>query len=209
MQNPDNLPSEGNADKKDANSFYMMFAGSALLLGSAFGLAAFFSVSLSDHLGMSVENTVIGIFAVLPLALFLWWFVSTPIPSVRAFRDSQIIFFANLGFKLTPIRIVMISLAAGISEELLFRGVMQTVLYSVLPFALAVILPNIIFGALHMRTILYAVIAGVVGIYLGVVFAITGSLLSVIVCHAVYDVIALDYTRHAIERLEQHESEQV
>ncbi len=49
-----------------------------------------------------------------------------------------------------------------------------------------------------MRTILYAIIAGLVGVYLGVLFAVTDNLLAPMAAHALYDAVALEYTRRAV-----------
>jgi len=130
--------------------------------------------------------------------LFLKLFVQTEQPALKSFRESQIEFFASIGFEFTWIRIILMSIAAGVSEELLFRGVLQVACYTIMPVTGAIILTNIVFGLLHIRTVLYAVIAGTVGIYLGVLYAVTCNLFVVIICHGVYDVIAFAYTRSAI-----------
>ncbi|MCA8894653.1 MAG: CPBP family intramembrane metalloprotease, partial [Amphiplicatus sp.] len=58
--------------------------------------------------------------------------------------------------------------------------------------------PNIAFGALHARTSLYAFIAGMVGVYMGLVFAATDNVLAPIITHAAYDWAALIITQRAI-----------
>ena len=55
-----------------------------------------------------------------------------------------------------------------------------------------------LFGALHARTILYAVIAGVVGVYFGVLMEVTDNLLTPVIAHGLYDAVALEYTRRAV-----------
>lgn len=199
---------DNSSSQNELKSFLLIIANSIFLLVVSLGLAVLFKVSPHDHLGFSIRNILIGMLAVGPLAVFLWWFMRTEIKSLADFRVSQIDFFADLGFRLTPIRILMISLAAGICEELLFRGVLQVALYPITPVAIAILLPSTIFGLLHMRTIIYAVIAGLVGAYLGLLFALTGSLLAAIVCHTVYDIIALDVTRRAIKSRQRENLEE-
>jgi hypothetical protein len=133
-----------------------------------------------------------------PLAAFLWWFSNTTLEHFASFRKSQIKFFSEIGFSFTPPRIAAMAIAAGISEELLFRGVLQTWMTGFAPEAVAIIATNIIFGMMHMRTALYAFIAGLVGVYLGILYAATDNLLAPIAAHALYDAIALEYTRRAI-----------
>jgi len=48
-----------------------------------------------------------------------------------------------------------------------------------------------LFGAAHWLTLSYALLAGVIGVYLGVVFLLTENLLIPITAHALYDVVAL------------------
>lgn len=164
----------------------------------ALGLATLLKIDTFAHFRLNWRDSAIGLIAVLPLAIALKWFASTDQATLKSFRDSQIDFFANIGFEFTWPRILIISLAAGISEEILFRGVLQMAASGVMPVLFAIILPNILFGLLHMRTLLYAFIAGIVGIYLGAIFIITDNLLAPMISHGVYDVIALAYTKKAI-----------
>ena len=98
------------------------------------------------------------------------------------------------------------ALFAGVFEELLFRGVIQTTIAKFAPVIVAIIVSNIIFGAVHWRTALYALIAGLVGCWIGALFALTGNLLTPIVTHTVYDLIALFVTARAIERFRRSNS---
>ncbi len=92
----------------------------------------------------------------------------------------------------------LLSIVAGIGEELLFRGVLQTALDRHFPVLVAIALPSFLFGALHARTLFYAVAAGIAGAYFGILFWGTGSLFAPIVTHAAYDYIALEWARRAI-----------
>ena len=80
---------------------------------------------------------------------------------------------------------------AGIGEELLFRGVLQPALAAHLPTWIAVVAVGTLFGLAHWLTAAYAVLAGIVGIYLGALFALSGNLLVPIAAHACYDLVAL------------------
>ncbi len=120
-------------------------------------------------------------------------------PRVSAFREQQIDFFQGLGFELTPIRIVLLSLGAGIGEELLFRGAIQANLTNHLPIILAIAIPSFIFGILHSANRIYMALAGIISIYLGIVFHITGNILVPILAHTIYDIIAFIYTDRLIK----------
>ncbi len=182
------------------NKTFAILIGGTLLMGAAaYGLSLIMNTPLGAVLTLDWGDMMLGLAATAPLALFLLWFMRSESAYIAAFRDSQIDFFAKIGFDFTWPRIVMMALAAGVCEELLFRGVFQTYADRFTPTLAAIIGTNIIFGLLHWRTALYAVIAGTVGVYLGVLFWVTGNLAAPIVTHAVYDFIALWFTRDAIK----------
>ena len=187
-------------DQSETEKFLLIIGGTAFLGVVAFGASLLLKTPLFEHFSWQWSDAVIGLVATAPLAAFLYWFIKTSNPRFAEFRQSQIKFFAEIGFKFTPLRIVLMALGAGVFEELLFRGVLQIWVDRYAPVIIAIILTNILFGMLHWRTALYAVIAGMVGAYLGVLFWLTGNLLAPIITHAVYDFIALWYTRDAIAK---------
>ena len=86
-----------------------------------------------------------------------------------------------------------ISLIGGFGEELLFRGVVQAGLGHWLGTVPGWVLASVLFGLVHCITPAYAVIAALVGAYLGGLWLWSGNLLAPIVTHAVYDFVALAY----------------
>ena len=187
-------PAQGS--RPDEGRIYAItLLGAVVVFLSAVGLAVAFDVDMKAFSGGDPARTagsfLIGVAATAPLVVLLLAFSSSDLPALRKFRDSQIEFLAQIGFRLTPLRITMIGIAAGLSEEALFRGVLQTVLDRHAPLVVAVVGTNVLFGALHARTLLYAMIAGLVGIYLGVLFSWRGDLIAPITTHALYDVAAL------------------
>lgn len=191
-----------NAKPRPSQSqiFLVAVCGTAAIGLAAFGLGLVLNVPLAPQIDWTAHGVAWGLAAVLPLAVFLWWFVRSDHRAVARFRRSQIEFFADIGFEFTPGRILVMGVAAGIAEELMFRGLLQTWMSGFAPLAVAIVAPNLLFGVLHMRTILYALIAGLVGVYLGALYALTDNLLAPIIAHGVYDLIALEYTRRAIRR---------
>jgi membrane protease YdiL (CAAX protease family) len=81
---------------------------------------------------------------------------------------------------------------AGVSEELLFRGVIQPWIETSWGITAGLIGSNIVFGLVHAVTPLYAVLAAVVGIYLGLSLDYGGdrNLLIPIIIHGFYDFLA-------------------
>lgn len=99
--------------------------------------------------------------------------------------------------KSSIVELALIAIAAGIGEEMLFRGIIQALLsewlrgpYSVL---VALLVASAIFGACHWITNTYAVLATLIGLLLGGLFVVTENLLAPITAHALYDFVALIY----------------
>lgn len=185
-------------ERSEQRAFLIVLIGTAGMGLAAFGVSFILDTPIGPQFSLSINDLMVGVSATVPLVIFLWWFSNTTLEHFASFRRSQIKFFAEIGFRFTPFRIALMAVAAGISEELLFRGVLQTWIAGFAPVMIAIIASNILFGMLHMRTLLYAVIAGLVGVYLGVLYAITDNLLAPMAAHAFYDAVALEYTRRAV-----------
>lgn len=93
----------------------------------------------------------------------------------------------------TVLDLAWIALLAGVSEELFFRGFLQALLCRWLGVWLGVAAASVVFGLLHFITPTYAILAVLVGAYLGIVWLLTGNLLVVMVAHGLYDLVALVY----------------
>jgi hypothetical protein len=143
------------------------------------------------HFRLDAKAAGYGIAATLPLLGVLRWCLRTEWEPMRR--------LVNLvEERITPYLagasawgIVLLSLLAGIGEEVLFRGVIQAGLAEWLPAWLAVGIVALLFGVAHWVTMSYAVFATLIGVYLGILFLVTGNLLAPVVTHALYDVVAL------------------
>ncbi len=97
----------------------------------------------------------------------------------------------------TILEMAVVSLAAGLGEEMLFRGLLQTALTENLTgpwgWIIALMLASFVFGICHWVTNSYAVLAALMGIYLGGLLLVTDNLLVPIATHTVYDFVALIY----------------
>lgn len=87
--------------------------------------------------------------------------------------------------------LALLAAIAGISEEVLFRGVVQVAVARVLAEPGALLVTSVLFGLAHFATRAYAVLAAGMGLYLGALFLVQGSLLAPIITHALYDFVAL------------------
>lgn len=88
--------------------------------------------------------------------------------------------------------LLLLAAIAGLSEELVFRGVLQPWLESHWGVTVGLFGSNLIFGLVHAVTPLYAVLATGVGLYLGLALDYGGerNLLTPIIIHGLYDFLA-------------------
>jgi membrane protease YdiL (CAAX protease family) len=113
-----------------------------------------------------------------------------PIPVIGSLRQTVIKDVKKLFDNSGLADIALISLLAGIAEEMLFRGVIQA--------AIGMIGASILFGLAHFITRAYMVIALCMGLYLGFFFEITGNLFVPIQIHVFYDFGALIYLKYFV-----------
>jgi uncharacterized protein len=139
----------------------------------------------------SARDAACGALAALPMfGLFLIghrWPIG-PLARIKRFFDEEMV--PLLGGRPSS-DLALIALAAGVGEELLFRGVVQGGLALRLGTWPALAAASVLFGLLHPITAGYVIIAGFLGAYLGAVWIATGNLLAVMIAHALYDFLAL------------------
>lgn len=83
-----------------------------------------------------------------------------------------------------------LGLAPGVAEELLCRGLVQRGLAPSLGAPAAVVLATLFFGALHVDPV-HAAFAAVLGLYLGILSHLAGSVRAAIACHAANNLCAV------------------
>jgi membrane protease YdiL (CAAX protease family) len=158
--------------------------GSALLLAllGAWMLSLGF-LPLSEHPLRDIVAGTLG--ATLPLAFFIFMISGKAAHTgpLRSLRKVLLVDVRNLFIHAKIFDLFIISLLAGFSEEFLFRGVLQA--------KFGIIIAGILFGLMHFITPSYALIAAVMGLYLGFFFSATGGLLAPIQLHFIYDFGAL------------------
>jgi len=93
------------------------------------------------------------------------------------------VFFRNFSYP----QIIVISVVAGVGEELLFRGVIQNYLVYLTNLWLGIVLAALIFGVLHYLNRSYVVFATLIGVMIGYLYHHTNDLYLVMSLHAVYD----------------------
>ena len=166
-------------------------ASEAVLLGAAFGIGWLVDVPPFERSRPDLRAVGYGVAGTLPLLGLLGWCLRTRWAPVRRLVGLVEEHLRPYLVGMSAGGIVLLSLMAGIGEEALFRGVIQAGLAERLPGPVAVGIAALLFGVAHWLTPAYAVLAGVIGVYLGALFLLTDNLLVPIVTHACYDVVAL------------------
>ncbi len=137
---------------------------------------------------------VIGVLGAVPPSLFLLAFLRTRAAWARALRQEIERRVLPLFALSRPSELVAVSLAAGVAEEFLFRGLIQDGIHQTYPglvgAGVSMGVAALLFGLLHWVTVAYAVMATGMGIYLGVLFWVSDSLIVPILAHGIYDVVA-------------------
>ncbi len=146
-----------------------------------------------EHFSWSLKDALWGVAAALPLiGLFLAmlrWPIG-PLSAVKDFCEQEVVpLFHNSYWS----ELALISLSAGVGEEMLFRGVLQSSLTDWLGVGWGLALASFLFGVLHPISFSYIVIAGFTGLYLGAIWIYSDNLLTVMLTHALYDFVALGY----------------
>ncbi len=159
----------------------------------AVGLAGAFGISLVDQLIVTPRTTTWGIAGAVPMLVVMAILAAIPWPPSQAILVRVRDLVTPLFRESTVLQLGVVALAAGVGEELLFRGVMQTATTRVTGAAAAIVLTSLVFGLAHAITPLYAMLAAFISAYLGWMMVATGSLVPPIVAHAIYDWIALVY----------------
>ena len=173
----------------------------ALVLLAAL-LAWLFGLDLRESInppGRQLQAVGIGLVATVPMILFLVWLQRTGWPPLAGLREQAAELVSRLLEGASAGPILLLAIMAGVGEEILFRGALQPLLGGWLkplagPWG-GVLAAGVLFGLAHPMSRAYIVVATIGGIYLGALALVTGEVLSAIVCHAAYDVVALFWLR--------------
>ena len=138
-----------------------------------------------------------GAAAALPMLLGLALVERYPLGPLRELKEFMDRCVVPLFRRTSVWQLALIASVAGLGEELLFRGLLQHALTEQIgaPYGVWVGLAaaSVVFGVCHWLTHTYAVLAGLIGVYLGALLLLTGNVLAPIVAHGLYDFVALVY----------------
>jgi membrane protease YdiL (CAAX protease family) len=170
----------------------------------ALGIAWPLGYRPGDWISFDGRSSLWGILAAIPMLGLFGLCLVLPLGPFRRMRETVDRWILPLFAHCRGIDIVLISALAGIGEELMFRGLIQNGLSDWLvrgvlsagwgettgPW-IGCAVAALVFGLLHAITPTYAVLATLIGFFLGWLYLATGNLLVPIVAHGLYDAIAL------------------
>lgn len=184
-------PGEGPPSRLQVLLVALAFEGALVALWLFLG--DFLDRPPSSQGTLSVRALGGGIAATLPLLPLLYWMSRTSFGPVRRLMglidDSIIPLLSSLGAR----DFALIAAFAGIGEEGLFRGILQSELTAVISPLPAIAAAGALFGLLHWVTPAYGIIAGLLGVYLGVLHHASDNVVVPVVVHGLYDFLALMY----------------
>jgi uncharacterized protein len=165
----------------------------AAIGGIALFLAWILRIPLAPLLVIDARDAAVAAIGIVLLGSVFFLVARSTWPPFRRIREQldailpRLLAGASLG------GIFLIALIAGISEELLFRGVIQHGLDIHTSTWIAVVAANIVFALAHLITPTYGILALFMGAILSAVLIVTGSLVAAAITHALYDFAALTY----------------
>jgi hypothetical protein len=141
------------------------------------------------------DTLPIALLLTLPLIAVLALTVWTPLRKLPPLKRMHAVVRRILGKALVRLQVwqvLAVAIAAGVGEEVLFRGALQP--------RLGPIFSNVVFGVLHWLTPTYAIFAFLMGSYLSWAYERWPNLAIPILVHALYDAAALLVLRHQLRR---------
>ncbi len=178
---------------KPYNDFYkkaLIFEGSLALLAQLLGWFA--GINPFQYLTFSEPAVLYGVLGTLPLFMMFLGLQKLQANSVNAIRDLLLKSLGPVLHRYHWTDLLLLATVAGVSEELLFRGLLQPWLEASWGAAAGLILSNLVFGLVHAATPLYAVLAMLVGLFLGMSmdYGVERNLLTPVIIHSLYDFLA-------------------
>jgi CAAX protease family protein len=190
------------ADRNDGFAMAVMVEGGLAIIAILF--AWLFQVSLRDlfaPLGKPFIWAVArGIAATVPMLAVFWWLVNSQRPMLKQLREQVEWLIREMFPSASVMQFAMVALLAGVGEELLFRGVLQTKLADWTTPIVGLAIASLLFGLAHALSKLYFMFAVAVGAFLGWLAFRYHDLVAPMVAHGVYDFVALVYLSRSRQR---------
>jgi membrane protease YdiL (CAAX protease family) len=171
---------------KQACIFEGSLIGVALILGWLADINPFASLYFSE------TAFFYGIIATVPIFIIFLALYQLNIKPLAKIKTLLLDMLGPLLLRYHWTDLLILAVIAGVSEEILFRGVIQPWMESSWGMLTGLIVSSILFGLAHAVTLLYFLLATLMSVYLGLLLDIEASrnLLIPIVTHGFYDFLA-------------------
>jgi hypothetical protein len=158
----------------------------AILIGNLVSIRPF------EHLYWSGPAISYGLLGTIPLLLVFSFGYHLPHGGLQRIRRMLLDMMGPLLAACSTAELFVLAALAGIGEEALFRGVAQPWAERHWGESGGLLVSNVLFGLAHFVTPLYAVLAALTGVWLGLMLDAGGerNLLTPVVVHGVYDFFA-------------------
>jgi membrane protease YdiL (CAAX protease family) len=160
-------------------------------------LAWIFRAPLREQIPASIEQLAYavmrGVLVTLPMFAVFLWLVHSSWTTLRELRQQVEWLVAEMFPAASPAQFALVALLAGVGEELLFRGVIQTICSRWTTPIAGLIIASLLFGAAHALTKLYFFLATAIGVCFGALVLQYNDLVAPMVAHSLYDFFALSY----------------
>jgi hypothetical protein len=183
---------------RNVTTVAIIFEGGLVL--AAWGLGWAVGFPIWSEIQVSWRVVGLAVVETLPLLLLAWWSLHSDWPPLARLAGTIEELVAPM-FAGSPVyALACVSILAGVGEEALFRGVLQDVFGEWLGVWGGLAITSGLFGLAHFVTAEYAILAGLIGVYLGSLALAHQNLAAPMLIHALYDFVALTYLVSRLRR---------
>jgi membrane protease YdiL (CAAX protease family) len=186
---------DASAPRSDGFAMAVIVEGG--LAVAALVLAWLFRVNLRDMfpaVGPPLLSAILrGLLATLPMLAIFLMLVNSNWPMMRQMREQVQWLIDEMFPSRSIMQFAMIAVLAGVGEELLFRGAVQSILANWTTPVIGLMITSVLFGLAHALSKLYFLFAVAVGAFFGWMALSCNDLVAPMIAHGVYDFLALAY----------------
>jgi membrane protease YdiL (CAAX protease family) len=176
----------------------IVFESALGFVGLAIAWAA--GISLQERMQVSGPAIVRGLAACLPMIVFLVVMSASRWAPLVQLRQQVEMLVRQLFGDSSWVELALICFAAGLGEELLFRGALQPWIAKFTHPTIAIVVVGLLFGLAHSLSVAYFVVATLIGCYFGWLMHAYDDLVAPITAHALYDFMAILFIRRNIRQ---------
>lgn len=158
-------------------------------------LSLIFKYKIFSNVKINTSEFTKGVLYAIPVMIFFYALFKIPSQRLKQIEITITNFVHTILGNCSVIHFAIISIVAGVCEELLFRGFLQGFFSQKLGLLPSIILTNLAFGLMHPVSYLYSLITFIAGCYFSMVLHFEKNLFVLMVTHSLYDFIALCYIK--------------